>query len=30
MLFCYAPKGIVEHWEQELGREGLQSAEADT
>ena len=30
MLFCYAPKGIVEHWEQELEREGMQSAEADT
>ena len=25
MLFCYAPKGIVDHWQQEL-----QSAEADT
>src|SRR3974390_1478620 len=30
MLFCDAPKGIVEHWAQELGREGLPSAEANT
>ena len=30
MLFCYAPKGIVEHWAQELGREAPPSVEADT
>jgi quercetin dioxygenase-like cupin family protein len=24
MLFCYAPKGIVEHWEHELGPNELQ------
>jgi len=30
MLFCYAPKGIVEHWKQELNQEELQPGERQT
>jgi len=29
MLFCYAPKGIVEHWKQELEQQELDSAEGE-
>jgi len=30
MLFCYAPKGIVEHWKQEFGQEEPQPGERGT
>jgi len=29
MVFCYAPKGIVDHWREELGKEEAQLSEGD-